>query len=80
MEVTGENLANVNTTGYSRQQLTIQAATPLQTTIGQEGTGVEATGISQAHDALLNGQIQAEKQRERFAQRPTTGAARRGNA
>ena len=60
MEVTGQNLANVNTTGYSRQQLTIQAATPLQTTIGQEGTGVEATGISQATDALLNGQIQAE--------------------
>src|SRR5580698_8978386 len=60
MEVTGQNLANVNNTAYSRQQLTIQAATPLQTSIGQEGTGVEATGISQATDALLNGQIQAE--------------------
>jgi flagellar hook-associated protein 1 FlgK len=60
MEVTGENLANVNTTGYSRQQLVIQAATPLQTPIGQEGTGVEATGISQATDSLLNSQIQAE--------------------
>jgi flagellar hook-associated protein 1 len=60
MEVTGQNLANVNTTGYTRQQLVVQAATPLQTTIGQEGTGVEATGISQATDALLNSQIQAE--------------------
>ncbi|HUD49597.1 MAG TPA: flagellar hook-associated protein FlgK [Candidatus Baltobacteraceae bacterium] len=60
MEVTGQNLANVNTTGYTRQQLEVQAATPLQTPIGQEGTGVEATGISQATDALLNSQIQAE--------------------
>ena len=58
MEVTGQNLANVNTTGYARQQLVTQAATPLQTSIGQEGTGVEATGISQARDSLLDGQIQ----------------------
>jgi flagellar hook-associated protein 1 len=60
MEVTGQNLANVNTTGYSRQQVDIQAATPIQTSIGQEGTGVIATGISQATDALLNTQIQSE--------------------
>jgi flagellar hook-associated protein 1 len=60
MEVSGQNLANVNNAAYSRQQLEIQAATPLQTPIGQEGTGVEATGISQATDALLNAQIQSE--------------------
>jgi flagellar hook-associated protein 1 FlgK len=60
MEVTGQNLANVNNAAYSRQQLVIQAATPLQTPIGQEGTGVEATGISQARDSLLDGQIQSE--------------------
>ena len=60
MEISGQNLANVNTPGYSRQTLTTQAATPLQTPIGQEGTGVEATGIAQAVDSLLNSQIQAE--------------------
>jgi flagellar hook-associated protein 1 FlgK len=60
MEVTGQNLANVNTTGYARQQLVTQAATPLQTSIGQEGTGVEATGISQSVDSLLDSQIQSE--------------------
>jgi flagellar hook-associated protein 1 FlgK len=60
MVVTGQNLANVNNPAYSRQQLVIQAATPLQTPIGQEGTGVEATGISQARNALLDGQIQSE--------------------
>lgn len=61
MEVTGQNLSNVNTTGYARQQLVTQAATPLQTSIGQEGTGVEATGISQSVDSLLDSQIQSEK-------------------
>jgi flagellar hook-associated protein 1 FlgK len=60
MDVTGQNLANVNNPAYTRQQLVVQAATPLQTPNGQEGTGVEATGISQASDALLNTQIQSE--------------------
>ncbi|HEX3988340.1 MAG TPA: hypothetical protein VHZ30_02845, partial [Verrucomicrobiae bacterium] len=48
MEVTGQNLSNVNNPNYTRQSLEVQSATPLQTTIGQEGTGVEAVGISQA--------------------------------
>ena len=60
MEISGQNLANVNNAAYSRQQLQIQAATSLQTPIGQEGTGVEATGISQVTNALLNAQIQSE--------------------
>lgn len=60
MEVTGQNLANVNNTAYSRQQLVIQPSTPLQTPIGQEGTGAEAVGISQARDSLLDIQIQSE--------------------
>ncbi len=60
MEVSGQNLANVNNTAYSRQQLVVQTSTPLQTPIGQEGTGVEAAGISQARSSLLDGQIQSE--------------------
>lgn len=60
MEVTGQNLSNVNNPNYTRQSLEVQSATPLQTDIGQEGTGVEAVGISQASDTLLNTQIQNE--------------------
>ncbi|HEY3857435.1 MAG TPA: flagellar hook-associated protein FlgK [Verrucomicrobiae bacterium] len=60
MEVTGQNLSNVNNPNYTRQTLDVQSATPLQTTIGQEGTGVQAVGISQASDALLNAQITNE--------------------
>ena len=58
--VTGENLANVNNPAYARQQLQQAATTPLQTLIGEEGTGVSATAITQVRDALLDAQIQTE--------------------
>lgn len=58
--VSGQNLANVNNPNYSEQTLEVEAATPLQTTIGQEGTGVQSTGITQVWDSLLNSQITAE--------------------
>jgi flagellar hook-associated protein 1 FlgK len=58
--VAGNNLANVNNPAYSRQKLDINSATPLNTNIGQEGTGVTATSISQIRNALLDSQIAAE--------------------
>jgi flagellar hook-associated protein 1 FlgK len=58
--VTGENLANVNNPAYARQQLQQAATTPLQTLIGQEGTGVTATSINQVRNVLLDAQIQSE--------------------
>jgi flagellar hook-associated protein 1 FlgK len=58
--VTGQNLTNVNNPAYARQQVNMQTATPLQTTIGQEGTGVQAVSITEVRDALLDAQITAE--------------------
>jgi flagellar hook-associated protein 1 FlgK len=58
--VAGQNLANIDNPNYSDQVLQVEAATPIETTIGQEGTGVEATGITQITSALLNSQIQSE--------------------
>lgn len=60
VEVTGQNLANVNTTGYSRQRVQISASADVMTSIGPEGTGAEATSIQQIVSNLLNGQIQAQ--------------------
>jgi flagellar hook-associated protein 1 FlgK len=60
MDVTGENLANVNNTAYARQRVSLAESTPLNTTVGQEGTGVTVTGITQVRNALIDGQIQAE--------------------
>ncbi|MDB6022600.1 MAG: Flagellar hook-associated protein FlgK [Pedosphaera sp.] len=58
--VAGQNLANVNNPAYARQLLQISSATPLQTFIGQEGTGVQSISITQVRDYLLDNQIQAE--------------------
>ena len=58
--VAGQNLANVINPAYAEQQLNVAATTPLQTTSGQEGTGVKAVSITDLRNALLDAQIQAE--------------------
>jgi flagellar hook-associated protein 1 FlgK len=60
MSLSGQNLANVNNTSYADEQLDVSDATPLETPIGEEGTGVQMTGISESRDPLLDSQIQAE--------------------
>lgn len=57
VEVTGQNLANVSTTGYTRQTVDIQASPDISTSIGDEGTGANAVAIQQAVNSMLNGQI-----------------------
>lgn len=61
VSVTGQNLANVNTTGYTRQTVDIETSPDIQTGIGPEGTGAEAVSIQQAVDTLLNAQIQGQQ-------------------
>jgi len=61
VEVAGQNLANVNTTGYSRQTVQLATSPDLQTALGPEGTGVAATSIQQAVSALLNAQVQTQQ-------------------
>jgi flagellar hook-associated protein 1 FlgK len=68
IEVAGQNLANVNNPAYSRQVVVEQAATPVQTSIGQEGTGVEVVSIQQIRDAMLDDQIQGENSITSFLQ------------
>jgi flagellar hook-associated protein 1 FlgK len=58
--VTGQNLANVNNTAYARQQVNVATATPLQTSIGDEGTGVQAVSITEVRSSILDSQIQSE--------------------
>jgi flagellar hook-associated protein 1 FlgK len=60
MTVSGQNLANVNNPYYADEQLVVSDSTPLETPIGEEGTGVQMTGISETRDPLLDSQIQAE--------------------
>jgi len=61
VEVAGQNLANVNTTGYSRQSVNIQTTPDISTGIGSEGTGAEVVSIQQNVNALLNTQVQNQQ-------------------
>ena len=61
VEVSGQNLANINTTGYTRQSVEIQTSPDISTTIGPEGTGANAVAIQQVVNAILNSQIQSQQ-------------------
>lgn len=62
IDVTGQNIANVNTPGYSRQRVVMQASTPIAFSPGQMGTGVEATEIQRVYDRFVGSQINTETQ------------------
>jgi flagellar hook-associated protein 1 len=60
INVTANNIANVNTPGYSRQKLILATSTPSLSNIGLMGTGVEAVGIERIYDRFLGLQINTE--------------------
>ncbi|SPD72667.1 putative Flagellar hook-associated protein FlgK [uncultured Desulfobacterium sp.] len=57
MEVSGHNIANVNTPGYSRQRLEIIEKDPIDCAGGQIGTGVTGAEIIRIYDRFLTDQI-----------------------
>ncbi len=67
LDVTGHNIANADTPGYSRQRVTLSATRPIpaigfQRTpgAGQIGTGVEVAAIKRQTDAFVEAEIQRE--------------------
>jgi flagellar hook-associated protein 1 len=62
IEVTGHNIANVNTAGYSRQRLEIIAKDPIDCAGGQIGTGVTGDEIIRIYDRFLTDQINSSAQ------------------
>lgn len=69
LTVTGHNIANTNTSGYSRQVANMVTTTPYYSPslvggngVGQLGTGVEVDAIYRARDAYLDRQIHYESQ------------------
>ena len=62
ISVTGNNIANVNTPGYSRQKLIVESSTPLQSGIGPMGDGAEAVRIERVYDRFLGVQINTESE------------------
>lgn len=56
-EVTGENIANVNTPGYSRQRVMLETAPPTTHNGFPLGTGVKIATVERVYDALLQQQL-----------------------
>jgi len=56
-EVTAENIANVNTPGYSRQKVVLENAPPTTANVFPLGTGVQITSVERVYDGLLQQQL-----------------------
>jgi len=57
INVTGNNIANVNTPGYSRQRVNLETGTPTQTGIGLMSSGVSSSGIERIYDRFIGVQL-----------------------
>jgi flagellar hook-associated protein 1 len=58
--VTGNNIANVNTPGYSRQRLNMETNQPVDTSFGPAGMGVQTTTVERVYDRFLGVQMNNE--------------------
>jgi flagellar hook-associated protein 1 FlgK len=56
-EVTSENIANVNTPGYSRQRVILESAPPTTANGFPIGTGVKISAVERFYDGLLQQQM-----------------------
>src|SRR5215471_8662143 len=57
LQVTSNNISNVNTPGYSRQRGALQERPPVQTQAGPIGTGVQMTSVEAARDQFLEARL-----------------------
>jgi len=62
INVTGNNIANVNTPGYSRQKLILETSAPTASSIGPVGSGVDAVSVERIYDRFLGVQINNESE------------------
>lgn len=62
LQVTGHNISNVNTPGYTRQRAVLATSRPVSGNPGQIGTGVNATEISRIYDKYLEFQVTTQKE------------------
>lgn len=63
LDITGNNISNLQTTGYSRQRLDVMSVVNNSSTLGYNngvpnaGMGAEAIGVTQIRDKLLDGKV-----------------------
>lgn len=61
IDVTGHNIANINTKGYSRQVVSLSTQLPNVSGSKVYGRGVQVTSISRVYDELLAGSIRSSQ-------------------
>ena len=67
LQVTNNNIANVNTAGYNREVVNLSEADPTQSGNISIGNGVNVEGIQSVQDELLTGRIQQQTSQESSA-------------
>ncbi len=60
LDITGHNIANANTPGFSRQRANLASTLPLNLTPGAVPTGVEVQSITRLRDEFLDFQIRQQ--------------------
>ncbi|MCA9441998.1 MAG: flagellar hook-associated protein FlgK [Candidatus Omnitrophica bacterium] len=60
LDITGHNISNANTEGYSRQRANLASSVPLNLTPGAIPTGVEVQSITRLRDEFLDFQIRQQ--------------------
>jgi len=60
LDVTGHNVANANTQGYTRQDVIMQAAQAMKTVDGYVGTGVNIAELRRVKDQFIDIQMRTE--------------------
>lgn len=64
LDATGQNIANANTKGYTRQRVDMTAVSPLQrasmSTSSMLGAGVSVTGVTRLGDSFLDARLRSE--------------------
>lgn len=61
LQTTSHNISNVDTPGYSRQRVLLEAARPITNARGNLGTGVEQTQVERVIDSFVQKQLVQER-------------------
>jgi len=62
LTVSSNNIANVNTPGYSRQEVVLSIANPVATAVGSIGRGVTVESIKRNYDSFIQSQLMGQEQ------------------
>ncbi|MGI6227955.1 MAG: flagellar hook-associated protein FlgK, partial [Peptococcales bacterium] len=60
LDITGHNIVNANTVGYTRQDVVMQSDMPVKTSNGFMGSGVKITDVRRMRDNYLDLQFRTE--------------------